>query len=143
MTESHDPHDDEIDDARQLTAAVHQLVESTEKQHEIKRAEIEVQSKEIESNEKIALASIQAQREYHSQRFTRYNDHLIHRYFFIGSMTVLVLGFSLGAIWLDAKDLVSDLFKMIVPLVVGLAGGYHWGARNTMKRAREEPPEED
>lgn len=143
MTDSHEPHEDDNDDARQLTAAVHQLVESTERQHEIKRAEIEVQGKEIASNERIALASIQAQREFHSQRFTRYNAHLIHRYLFIGGMTMVVLGFSLFAIWLDAKELVADLFKMIVPLVVGLAGGYHWGARNTLKRTREEPADDE
>lgn len=136
------------EDARQLAAAVHQLVETREQEYEVKRAELEVQSREIDSNERIAMATIEAQSRFHSQRFTRYNAHLIHRYIFIGVMATLLIAFTLGAIYLQAKDLVLEMFKLLIPLVIGTFGGYQWGNRSATKNHQDAatpstPQEED
>lgn len=104
MTDDQD-HDERDEDTRGLTAAVQQLIESQDRKHEVRQAELQVQGKEIESNERIAMASIEAQSRFHSQRFTRYNAHLIHRYIFIGvistffSALLWVLSIWMTEIW--------------------------------------------
>lgn len=133
---------DSIDDARQLVVAVQQLVESNAQEQETKRAELEVRRCEVESNERVALASIEAQKGFHTERFTRYNSHLIHRYVFICFITGAFLTFSSVAIWLGAKDIVLDLVKILLPLAVGLLGGYHWGGNAQSRREQEGSSEE-
>ncbi|MBA1179565.1 hypothetical protein G7008_03525 [Pseudomonas psychrotolerans] len=112
---------------KELLQALTKIVEASALEHETKQEELAVRRQEIESNEKIALASIQAQKEFHSDRFSQFNNHLVHRYFFVAAMTIFISIFAAVAIWLGAKDLVVDLSKLVVSLSVGAFGGYHWG----------------
>ncbi|UTD55922.1 hypothetical protein [Halomonas sp. MS1] len=128
------------EDAKQLAAVVQQLVETRDSELEIKRAEMEVQGKEIESNERIAMASIKAQSTFHSQRFNQYNAHLIHRYIFVGLMSLVFVVFTLVAIFLEAGDLVLEIFKLMGPLVIGIFGGYQWGNRASSNKSGTTQP---
>ncbi|EMH78145.1 hypothetical protein EHI8A_184020 [Entamoeba histolytica HM-1:IMSS-B] len=112
---------------KELLRALTKLVEASTLEHEIKQEELAVRRQEIESNEKIAMASISAQRDFHSERFSKYNSHLVHRYWFVGVMTIVICIFAGMAIYLGAKDLVMDLSKLIASMSLGAFGGYHWG----------------
>lgn len=110
-----------------ITVALKQMVEVAQQEHDIKRGDQDVRREEISSNERIALASIEAQREYHKENFSRFNAHLIHRYWFVGTVLFGILVFSGFAIWAGAKDLVMDLAKLVVGVGVGAFGGFHYG----------------
>lgn len=122
---------------KEVTEALKQMVDVAQQEHEIKRGDQEVKREEITSNERIALASIDAQREYHREHFTRYNAHLIHRYFFLGGVLLIVLLFSAFAIWVGAKDLVMDMAKLVLGVGVGAFGGYHYGKNKSQKASNE------
>lgn len=119
--------DNEKPELKAITVALTQMLEVAQNENEIKRGDQEVRREEITSNERIALASIEAQREYHKENFSRFNAHLIHRYWFVGMVLVCVLTFFGFAIWAGAKDLVEDLAKLIAGVGVGAFGGFHYG----------------
>lgn len=123
---------------KEVTETLKQMVEMAQQEHDLKRTEQEVRREEISSNERIALASIEAQREYHKENFGRFNDHLIHRYWFIGAVVLMVLLFSGFAVWANAKELVMDLAKLVVGVAVGAFGGFHYGKN----QARQEQPKQ-
>lgn len=110
-----------------ITAALKQMVEVTQQEHDLKRGDQEVEREKIASNERLGLAAIEAQREFHKEHFGRYNDHLIHRYWFIGAIVLMILVFSGFAIWADAKDLVMDMAKLIIGVSIGAFGGFFYG----------------
>lgn len=116
-----------------VTDALKQMIEVTQQENDLKRGDQEVKREEIAANQQIALASIDAQREYHREHFTRYNAHLIHRYFFLGAILVIVLVFSAFAIWAGAQDLVMDMAKLVVGVGVGAFGGFHYGQNKSQK----------
>lgn len=116
-----------------LMVAVKQMVEAGQQEIDVRRGEQDVKREEIASREKIALATIEAQREFHKERFSRFNDHLIHRYWFVGVVMLLVLTFSGFAIWAGAKELIMDLAKLIGGVAVGAFGGFHYGKNKGSK----------
>tara|TARA_B100000446_G_scaffold87727_1_gene82567 strand:- start:1029 stop:1448 length:420 start_codon:yes stop_codon:yes gene_type:complete len=118
---------------QEVTDALKQMIEVTQQEHDLKRGDQDVKREEIAANERVALASIDAQREYHREHFTRYNAHLIHRYYFLGGVLLIVLLFSAFAIWAGAKDLVMDMAKLVVGVGVGAFGGFHYGKTKNQK----------
>lgn len=113
--------------AKDLMLALTKMVEVSTKEQEVKQEELAVRRQEIESNEKIAMASIEAQKSFHADRWTKYNSHLIHRYIFVIVLLVVIFVFAGAAIYLGAKDLVIDVAKLASSLGLGAFGGYHWG----------------
>ena len=112
---------------QELVAAVHQLVESQHQEAEERRDERDLRRHEIDSNKEIALTSIAAQREYHNQHFTKYNQHFAHKLIFSGVAIVAVLIFFGFSIWMGAKEIVVELAKVASGLLLGMFGGYFWG----------------
>lgn len=112
---------------QELVAAVHQLVESQHQESQDRRDERELRRHEIDSNKEIALTSISAQREYHNQHFTKYNQHSAHKLIFSGVALVAVLIFFSFSIWMGAEEIVIDLAKIGSGLLIGMFGGYFWG----------------
>lgn len=121
------PEPEKPQQTKELMLALTKMVEVSTKEQEVKQEELAVRRQEIESNEKIAMASIDAQKAFHADRWTKYNSHLIHRYVFVIVLLVVVFLFAGAAIWLGAKDLVVDVAKLASSLGLGAFGGYHWG----------------
>ncbi|CAB5577621.1 Uncharacterised protein [Pseudomonas putida] len=118
---------DKAQQAKELMQALTKMAEANTKEQEVKQAELGVKQQEIESNERIALAAIEAQKSFHSDRWNKFNSHLIHRYIFICVIAVIMAAFAGFAINLGAKDLVMDMAKLVGSMAVGTFGGYHWG----------------
>lgn len=129
--------DKEKPELQAITVALTQMLEVAQNENEIKRGDQEVRREEITSNERIALASIEAQREYHKENFSRFNAHLVHRYWFVGTVLVCALIFASFAIWAGAKDLVADLAKLVAGVGVGAFGGFHYG-KNKSKQNNDD-----
>lgn len=110
-----------------LVAAVHQLVESQHQEAQDRRDERDLRRHEIDSNKEIALTSIEAQREYHNQHFTKYNQHSAHKLLFSGVALIAILIFFGFCIAMGAKEIVVDLAKVGSGVLIGMFGGYFWG----------------
>lgn len=94
---------------------------------EVRKQEAAVRQSEIESNERIALATIGAQERSQSTRGQWINRHHTTRCLFIGFLVLVVLGFAGFALLNDGKDLVADTIKLGLTFTAGLFGGFHWG----------------
>lgn len=124
-----DPSDDtpSKNDKKSQVAVVEKVLENQRLEIEAKNNAQQVRLKEIESNEKLALRSIEAQERVHTALVRRETTNIAIR---IGGFIiafVLILLFIGYAITHDAKDLVLDLVKMFVPLVIGCVGGFYAG----------------
>jgi len=129
---------DKTQQTKELVQVLTKMAEVSTKEQEVKQAELGVKQQEIESNERIALAAIEAQKSFHSDRWKKFNSHLIHRYVFVCVISVIMAIFSGLAIYLGAKDLVMDLAKLVASMAIGTFGGYHWGKSKT-KGSSQEP----
>lgn len=103
---------------------------------EIKRQELVVKEKEIESNERIALKSIDVQAAAQATKYDKFNKHLIHRYVFIGCIVLMILTFAGFALVYGAKELVLDSLKILLGFAAGIFGGFNWGKS---KKNSEQP----
>ncbi|WP_159355886.1 hypothetical protein [Methylovorus glucosotrophus] len=116
-----------------IASSLSVIIEQQQQEVGIKNRELDVREHEISSNERIALASIQAQSQYRADNAGKYNAHLIHRYWFIGTVTFMVLAFAAFAITHESKDIIIDSIKMILGFSAGAFGGYHWGKSKSGK----------
>ena len=114
-------------DLASLEKAVREIAKANQQEVELKKAELDVRRAEIESNERLGMTSIQANKEHHQEHLRRFNDHLVHRYWFIGAVTLGVLVFATIAIFAGAKELVADLVKLLGGAGAGAFGGYYYG----------------
>ncbi len=94
---------------------------------EIRKQELNIRQKEIESNERIANKAIETQRNTLNDKYAKYNRHLVNRYWFILILLGMVLMFAAYALVNNAKDLVIEAMKILLGFTTGLIGGYHWG----------------
>ncbi len=124
--------------ATELVGVLTKMAEANTKEQEVKRHELDIKQQEIASNERIAMAAIDAQKSFHEGRWAKYNSHLIHRYVFISIFAALVFGFSGVAIHMGAKDLIMDLAKLGASLAAGTFGGYHWGKNKGKSSSQEQ-----
>jgi Fe2+ transport system protein B len=127
---------------QELIMAVEHLVQSQNQEAQDRRDERDLRRHEIDSNKEVALTSIQAQKEYHSQYFSKYNEHLIHKYWFAGIIAIAVMIFFGFCIWMGAEEIVVDLAKIGSGLLVGVFGGYFWGKTNKGAQPSGAPSEE-
>lgn len=118
---------DEGTKTKELVGVLTKMAEANSKEQDVKRHELDVKREEISSNERIAMAAIDAQKSFHADRWTKYNSHLIHRYVFFIVIALVGTGFSALAISMGAKEVIMDLAKLGSSLALGTFGGYHWG----------------
>lgn len=112
---------------RHQAEVLEQLIENQRLDIEVRRAEVETKSKEIEANERIRLKSIEAQEKVQVSLGRRETTNILIRVggFLLAFLFVLIfIGF---AIKNDAKDIVIELMKYVVPLIIGGLGGFYIG----------------
>lgn len=107
--------------------SLQELAQVQYQESEVKKQELVVRQKEIESNERIATQAIQAQKSIQSEKYQKYNRHLVDRYWFFGAILLMILLFCGYALSNNGKDLVLDALKMLLGFAAGLFGGFHWG----------------
>jgi len=103
------------------------LTEIMTAEAKVKTEEHSVRRMEVESNEKIALATIEAKERASGKGWDTY--HKLQQTRWVGAVVVLVvlLLFSAWAVSAGAKDLVVDLFKIGAGFGAGVFGGFHYG----------------
>lgn len=125
----------------QLLATMRDLVKVQQANQAVKEKELEVEKKRIESNEKIALASIEAQKEDRLAQMNTISKFELAKYIIIGIAifgSVLLVGFGM---YTGHTAFIIELSKMIVPLLIGLFSGYGIGrykANNEQNRKSDD-----
>ncbi|TAI99802.1 hypothetical protein [Pectobacterium versatile] len=107
--------------------AVAKILENQRLEIELRRSESEIKNKDIESKERLSIRAIEAQEKVEIARGAdEIKDRLIKTVGFLIALA-FVLFFIGYAINHDAKDIVIELMKYIVPLVIGGFGGFYFG----------------
>jgi len=133
MSEPEQPAQDDDSTGKALSfRSIDKFIDVQSQEVNVRYQEARARRMEIQSNERIALASIAAKSQDRTENRIEFNKHLIHRYCFVAGVLILLFVFAGVAIWLGAKDLVSDIFKMGGGLLVGAFGGYHAGRSRAM-----------
>lgn len=89
--------------------------------------ELDIKKIEIESNTQIALASIEAQKEVSAHDRTHEGGQETRKYVFATVMAAVVIGGMIALVMIGAKDLVSDMLKIVLGFAAGAFGGFHYG----------------
>lgn len=113
-----------------LVRAVERLAATQAEDIEVKRQELTIRSQEISSQERIAIASIQAQERTVSGNRGDYNKHLIHKYIFVIVVLLVVGGFAGFLFVNDGKELVSEALKALLFFAAGALSGYGYKGRS-------------
>lgn len=111
----------------QLLAAMRDMVKVQQANQSVKEKELQVEQERIKSNEKIALASIQAQKEDRLAQMDLFSRFQVIKYVFGGVISVGVFVLVWYAMKTNNTEFAIELAKMLIPLIVGLIGGYGLG----------------
>lgn len=114
-------------DRKQQSEIVEKIIDNQRLDIEVRKSEQDVKIKEIESNERLALRSIEAQEKVQTALGKNETTNIMIRVggFLFAFIAILIfIGF---AIKNDAKDIVIELMKYIVPLIIGGVGGFYLG----------------
>lgn len=128
MSDSDDKRPDgEGSQAEVLYQVVARLTEIQEKDTEVKHQELSIRAKEIESNERIALRSIEAQERTQVDHRDKFNKHLVHRYYYIIAILVVTFIFAGYVFSNGGKDLIIEIIKLVLAFGSGIFGGFQYG----------------
>lgn len=122
----------------QLLAAMRDMVKVQQANQSVKEKELQVEQERIKSNEKIALASIQAQKEDRLAQMGVFSRFQIIKYIFGGVICIGIFFLIWYAMKTENTAFAIELAKMLVPLIVGLVGGYGLGRHKTNKENNKE-----
>ncbi|WP_315569447.1 hypothetical protein [Haemophilus parahaemolyticus] len=111
----------------QLLAEMREMLKVHKQINSSKEKELQVEQERIKSNEKIALASIQAQKEDRLAQMDLFSRFQVIKYVFGGVISVGVFVLVWYAMKTNNTEFAIELAKMLIPLIVGLIGGYGLG----------------
>lgn len=115
----------------QLLATVRDMVKVQQGNQALKEKELSVEQERIRSNEKIALASIQSQKEDRLAQMNVISKFQIAKYAIIALVSMGIFAIIWYAMHSGNTAFAIELAKMVIPLVVGLFGGYGIGRYKT------------
>ncbi|UXN34356.1 hypothetical protein N8E86_09915 [Avibacterium paragallinarum] len=111
----------------QLLATMRDLVKVQQANQAVKEKELAIEQERIKSNEKVALASIQAQKEDRLAQMSTISKFELAKYVIIGIAIVGTILLIAVGMYTNNTQFIIEFSKMIVPLLVGLFSGYGIG----------------
>lgn len=123
---------------QQLVRVVRDLVESQKHTHQLQQQELELEREKIRSNEKIALASIEAQKGDRTAQMTLFSK--IHRtqYILFGVIAVLVVVVLVVAMSTNNTALASEIVKIGGAVLLGYLAGVNKGKASVLEKQKQE-----
>lgn len=119
-----------VRDSEQLIQAVNELVSVQAKDQELKAKELQNESDSIASNERIALASIEAQKGDRSKQIDVYSRLHSQRHLLAGISIIGVILIIAVAMYTNNTGLAKELIKMVGAIVlayISYQAGLHKG----------------
>lgn len=126
---------------QQLVRVVGDLVESQKRSHQLKEQELKLEQEKIRSNEKIALASIEAQKGDRVEQMSLFAKIEGKKYITIWVIVVAVVLIILVAIWKDKTDFALEVLKIGGALLAGYFAGFNKGKATTLEKQRQNDDE--
>ncbi len=112
---------------KQLIETVRELVKVQKTNNAVKEKELSIEQERIKSNEKIALASISAQKEDRFAQMSIISKFEIAKYIIIFTIIIVVTIVVWHSMGTGNTDFIIELAKMLIPLIAGCFGGYGYG----------------
>ncbi|ENG4187071.1 hypothetical protein [Providencia alcalifaciens] len=116
-----------MEDKKQKVNVVEKIIDNQTREIQLKEREQDVRLAEIQANKELACKNIEAQ----EKVMINNSSKEVHRmYIRSGGLLlglVILFVFIAFAITHDAKDIVIELVKYIVPLLIGGFGGFYFG----------------
>ncbi|AGO16039.1 hypothetical protein Q7267_11125 [Glaesserella parasuis] len=122
----------------QLLATMRDLVKVQQANQAVKEKELELERKRIESNEKIALASIEAQKGDRTQQITAVSKLHSQRHILIGVGVVVITIIVVIAMYTDKTDFALEMLKIGGALLAGYWAGFGRGKASVLEKQQQE-----
>lgn len=126
----------------QMLATMRDMMKVQQGNQALREKELSVEQERIKSNEKIALASIQAQKEDRLAQMSVISKFEMIKYIFGGGISIGIFAVIGYAMYSGNTQFAIELAKLIVPLIVGLIGGYGLGKHKSNNQKDEKNVEE-
>lgn len=122
---------------QQLVRVVGDLVESQKRSHQLKEQELKLEQEKVRSNERIALASIEAQKGDRVEQMGLFAKIEGKKYVTIWLITGAVVLIVLVAIWREKTEFALEVLKIGGALLAGYFAGFHKGKANVLEKQRQ------
>lgn len=122
---------------QQLVRVVGDLVESQKRSHQLKEQELKLEQEKVRSNERIALASIDAQKGDRVEQMGLFAKIEGKKYVTIWLITGAVVLIVLVAIWREKTEFALEVLKIGGALLAGYFAGFHKGKANVLEKQRQ------
>jgi hypothetical protein len=114
------------------TPELQAIIKIGERYITLQESELDLKKTEIEANTRIALASIEAQREAVTHDHNAEGSQQKSKFQYATLIIAIVMATIIALVWLGAKDLVSDIVKVALGFAGGILGGYQWGKNKAL-----------
>ena len=125
-------------DAQLLVAAMRDLVKVQQANQAVKEKELDLERKRIESNEKIALASIEAQKGDRDQQITTISKLHSQRHILIGVVVIIIAIIVIVAMYTNNTDFALEMLKIGGALLAGYWAGFGRGKASILEKQQDE-----
>jgi membrane protein len=122
----------------QLLAAMRDLVKVQQANQAVKEKELDLERKRIESNEKIALASIEAQKGDRDQQITTISKLHSQRHILIGVVVIIIAIIVIVAMYTNNTDFALEMLKIGGALLAGYWAGFGRGKASILEKQQDE-----
>ena len=122
----------------QLLAAMRDLVKVQQANQAVKEKELDLERKRIESNEKIALASIEAQKGDRDQQITTISKLHSQRHILIGVVVIIIAIIVIVAMYTNNTDFALEMLKIGGALLAGYWAGFGRGKASILEKQQAE-----
>lgn len=122
----------------QLLAAMRDLVKVQQANQAVKEKELDLERKRIESNEKIALASIEAQKGDRNQQITTISKLHSQRHILIGVVVIIIAIIVIIAMYTNNTDFALEMLKIGGALLAGYWAGFGRGKASILEKQQDE-----
>lgn len=122
----------------QLLAAMRDLVKVQQANQAVKEKELDLERKRIESNEKIALASIEAQKGDRDQQITTISKLHSQRHILIGIVVIIIAIIVIVAMNTNNTDFALEMLKIGGALLAGYWAGFGRGKASILEKQQDE-----
>ncbi len=125
----------------QLLAAMRDLVKVQQANQAVKEKELEVEKKRIESNEKIALASIEAQKGDRNEQIKTFSKMHTQRNIIIGVVIVAVVAIIFVSMFTNNTAFALEVLKIGGALLAGYIAGFGRGKTAVLEQQKRNEEE--
>ncbi|MPW66522.1 hypothetical protein [Moraxella catarrhalis] len=126
---------------QQLVSTLKDMAEVQKRTLQVKEKELQLENEKVKSNERIALASIEAQKGDRVEQMSLFAKLEGKKYITIWVIVGAVVAVILVAIWREKTEFALEVLKIGGALLAGYFAGFNKGKVNTLEKQRRDEEE--